>query len=131
MTIKIKDDDTFKEANEVHIKDGDTWKRTKKVHIKDDDTWKIAHESLATYTFTKDAAPATDGAYGVYTDIDLDDYFDADDKFWNCKVVIDSDVAIIALATGSGYGGTLTIENNGYILGHGGAGGDGGNASSY
>jgi len=135
MGIKVKDSGSFKDVDQVHVKDSGAWKKSKIVHVKDSGVWKISHESLVTYTFTKGDAPATDGAYGVYTDVNLDQYFDAADKFWNCKAVINSDVVFIAsststyaLNTGSGYGGTLTIENNGSIVGRGGNGGKGGNA---
>ena len=133
MSLKVNDGGTWKEPTEVSVKDGSTWKKSKVVWVNDSGTWKKAYERLRTYTFTKAGAPTTDGSYGVYTDINLDDYFTSADKLWNCKVVIDSDVAIVAsstsafaLTTGSGYGGTLTIENNGYILGRGGNGGAGG-----
>jgi len=135
MSLKVKDSGAWEVPTDIWVKDGGSWSKSKSIWVKEAGAWEKAFERERVYTFTKANAPDSDSGYGVYTDIDLDDYFDADDKFWNCKVVIDSDVAIIAssttdyaLTTGSGYGGTLTIENNGYIMGRGGNGGTGGAA---
>ena len=124
MTIKVKDAGTFKEAEEVHIKDGGTWKRTKKVHVKDGGVWKEAHRSVWSYTVSSNT-----------NKLDLD-LLSGIDKFYDVIITINSgvyvysdDPAVPALKTGAGYGGNLTIINNGYIYGGGGAGGAGGDGN--
>lgn len=123
MAIKIKDSGTFKDVDEVHIKDSGTWKRAKRVLVKDSGTWEESHRSTYYHTISSNTNKV---------DLDLLSL----DRFYDVVVTINSGVYVYsddtstpALKTGTGYGGTLTIINNGYIYGAGGTGGLGGGSN--
>tara|TARA_B100000959_G_scaffold268496_2_gene313280 strand:- start:4719 stop:5840 length:1122 start_codon:yes stop_codon:yes gene_type:complete len=146
LSTKVKLSGTWTEIDAQHVKISGVWKPVARSYAKLSGTWTETWGAERTVKFTKSdtpvttgndrvyAAPTTDGTFGVYTDIDLDSYFSSDDKDYPCRAIVDSDVYIVASATsafaiktGASYTKTITIENNGNVLGRGGAGGTGGN----
>jgi hypothetical protein len=124
MTINIKDGGVWKEAT-MYVKDGGTWKAVQEGYIKDAGTWKqfLMSRVSSSYTFAANTANASlnlstvAGYVSGKTDI---------------TVTVNSGVYLYATSTG-GYalnltggavGDTLTIVNNGFIMGQGGKGGD-------
>ena len=127
MSIKSKVSGVW-ESILPHVKAGGTWKPVRNVHTKVAGTWEVTYRHEYVYTF--DA--------GVHTDVDLNLASLGLDKFNKVRIVIPADASLVAsstslyaLRTGTGYGSTLTIENNGVILGRGGNGGGGGSGYSY
>lgn len=104
------------------VKVGGSWVNAKVVWVKALGNWKKVYEYEWVYTYPS----------GVHYDQDID-LLSGIDKYHNVKIIIPSTAALVAsstsgyaLKTGSGFGGSLTIENNGSILGRGGNGGNGG-----
>ena len=119
------------------VKVGGVWKTVEKISVKAGGAWQVVHQNTFNYTFSA----------GMHFESDLDLLISASQKTGNVIVTIPSDAWLIGggsttyadgsgtqsekngtagLKTGSGYGGTLTIINNGYIYGRGGAGSGGG-----
>ena len=121
MAIKVHNSTDWDVANDVHIHNGTSFERTKRVLVHNGTDFVEQHRSNWSYTYTSDT-----------NQVDLDELTDID-KFYDVTITIDEgvtiysdDTTIPAFKTGSGYGGTLTIINNGYIYGAGGVGGAGG-----
>jgi len=124
LSIKAKVNGTWQNAHKVHVKNNG-WKQVRTVHNKVNGTWQKTYEYEYVYTL----------ASGAHGSIDLDDY--ALDKFHNVRFIVPSNAQVVAtntstpaIKTGTGYGGTLVIENHGKIYGRGGSGGDGGDSNS-
>ena len=119
------------------VKVGGVWKTVEKISVKAGGAWQVVHQNTFNYTFSA----------GMHFESDLDLLISASQKTGDVIVTIPSDAWLIGggsttyadgsgtqsekngtsgLKTGSGYGGTLTIINNGYIYGRGGAGSGGG-----
>ena len=120
LSIKTKVSGTWQNAK-PHVKVSGTWEPVRTVWSKVNGGWVSTYEHEYVYTF----------AAGTHTDVDLDTL--GLDKFNHVRIVIPSNATLIAsststyaLKTGTGYGGTLTIENNGVVYGRGGNGGGGG-----
>ena len=123
LNTKVKVGGTWK-VTQPHVKTAGTWKKVKIAYAKAGGTWGKTFEYEWVYTF----------AAGTYSDVDIDTLAGMD-KYHNVRIVIPSTVTIIAsstsayaLKTGSGYAGTLTIQNSGTVLGRGGDAGTGGHA---
>jgi|AJXC01.1.fsa_nt_gi hypothetical protein len=119
MSISRKIDLTWTEVQDVYVKQESQWKRAKKVFVKSGGVWKETHSSLHTLNISTDV-----------NNLDLDN--EAIDRFNDVKVIVNSGVTVAStnintpsFKTGVGYGGTLTIVNNGNIWGCGGIGGTG------
>ena len=119
MSIKIKDSGSFKEPIKISVKDGGSWKEVLTGSVKDGGSWKEFYQRKFTYTVSSDV-----------NKLDLDTVLTSDNKLGDVDVIINSGVYVYsdatgtpALLTGSGVAGVLTIINNGYIIGAGGAGG--------
>lgn len=126
MNIKTKVGGTWQTAT-PHVKVSGTWEKVKKAYAKVGGSWQTTYEYEWVYTFSA----------GEHTDVDIDTLAGID-KYHNVRIVIPSNATLVAsststyaLKTGSGYSGTLTIVNNGSILGRGGNGGNGGFGYSY
>ena len=121
MPISVKDSGTIRTPTAIWVKKDGDLKRIKKVQVKDGGSWRDSFRSVWSYTFTSNQ-----------NQVDLDNLAGID-KFMDVEITINSGVYIYsdntgvpAFKTGQGYGGTLTIINNGYIYGCGGTGGSGG-----
>jgi hypothetical protein len=140
-----ENDAIIKKVEEVVVKNASgAIKIIQSIHIKNDNgSIKQVYERLRTVEFANQYATAvTTGQDRRYTadsnnnfyDIDLDNYFNVDDKRGRCKITINSGVHLIptsaakyGIRTGGSYGKyILEIINEGDILGFGGAGGRGG-----
>ena len=105
----------------LSIKDGGSFKEPIKIEVKDGGSWKEFYERKFTYTVSSDV-----------NQLDLDSVLSSDNKLGDVDVIINSGIYVYsnstgtpAFITGTGVAGTLTIINNGYIIGAGGAGGGG------
>tara|TARA_R110000764_G_scaffold117211_1_gene204272 strand:+ start:1288 stop:2145 length:858 start_codon:yes stop_codon:yes gene_type:complete len=126
LNTKVKVGGIWTDAK-PHVKVSGTWKKVKIAYSKVGGSWQKTYEYEWVYTFSA----------GEHTDVDIDTLAGID-KYYNVRVVIPSNATLVAsstnayaLKTGSGYSGTLTIVNNGSILGRGGNGGGGGSGYSY
>jgi len=124
LSIKINNNGTWV-TPVPYVKVSDSWAKVKRIYTKVSGTWRTIYEYGSVYTFS----------VAEHVDVDLDTL--GLDKYHNVRVVIPSGAVLVAsttstyaLKTGTGYTGTLTIENNGKILGRGGRGGHGGNSSA-
>ena len=122
MSLSIKDGGSFKEPIKIEVKDGGSWKEVLTGSIKDGGSWKEFYQRKYTYTVSSDV-----------NQLDLDSVLSSDNKLGDVDVIINSGIYVYsdstgtpAFITGTGVAGTLTIINNGYIIGAGGAGGTGG-----
>lgn len=131
MPAFIKDAGIWKQIKAAFIKDAGSWKQVGTVFIKDSGTWKpcpIGIELLISADTTdyniKAQAVATgwDGITPTQITVTVQSGI----------YVSASTVSTYAMDTGSGFpvGTTITLVNNGFILGLGGAGGAGGSVSS-
>jgi len=125
LNIKINNNGTWV-TPVPYVKVSDSWAKARRVYTKVAGSWHNIYEHEYVHTFS----------VSTHTDVDLDTL--GLDKYHNVRVVIPSGATLVAsttstyaLKTGTGYGGTLTIENNGKILGRGGNGGGGGRSSSF
>jgi hypothetical protein len=126
MTIHVKDGGVWKEAS-LYVRDGGTWKAVNEGYIKDAGTWKqfFMNRVAASLTISSNTANYTlntakvSGYVAGKTDVTL---------------TINSGVVVYSNSTGTAAfivdnswttGDTLTIINNGTILGRGGDGGRG------
>jgi hypothetical protein len=126
MTINVKDGGAWKEAS-LFVRDGGTWKTVNEGYIKDSGTWKqfFVNRVSKSITISSDTANYTlntakvTGYVAGKTDVTL---------------TINSGVTVYSGSTGSyaftvdtswASGDTVTIINNGTIIGRGGNGGNG------
>ena len=153
MTINIKKNapgNTVEWVNAIpKVKVSTTsWVDVKKIWVKKSATeWKSVYEQETVYTFPVGSGTALNPT--VINDVDLggndadgNPYFTVDQKLKDCRVIIPAGVALVAstvaeyaLKTGSVYGGKLTLQVDGLLLGRGGNGGaatadNGGNGSA-
>ena len=122
LNTKVKVGSSWETVQKIHVKNGGTWTQVKRAYGKVGASWETTYEYEWVYEYST----------GEHLDQDID-LISGIDKFHNVRIVIPSGTTIrsslatgYALNTGSGYGGALTIENAGSILGAGGNGGDGG-----
>ena len=108
-----------------YVKVGGAWVAARIAWVKAAGNWKKAYEYEWLYTLPT----------GEINDFDIDTIAGID-KYHSVTITIPSGTTLVAsststyaLRTGSGYGGTLKIINNGKILGRGGNGGNGGTNS--
>ena len=125
MPISVKDSGSIRTPTAIWVKKDGDWKRIKRVKVKSGGSWRDSYRSTWYYTFTSNQ-----------NQVDLDN-LSGIDKFMDVEITINSGVYIYsnstsvpAFKTGSGYGGTLKIINNGFIFGCGGSGGGGGAPNS-
>ena len=124
LSIKAKVGSTFHTVKpSVNI--NGNWRPVIKAYVKVGGVWQTTYEYEYVYQFVT----------GDFYDVDLDNL--SLDKTHNVKIVINSGARLLAsstsayaLRTGTGYGGALTIENNGAIWGASGNGGGGGLSGS-
>jgi len=124
------------------------WEDVKKIWVKKSSTeWKSVYEQETVYIFPEGSGTALNPT--VINDVDLggndadgNPYFTVDQKLKDCRVIVPENVALVAsttlkyaLKTGSGYGGKLTLQVDGRVLGRGGNGSQGssggGSQASY
>ncbi len=120
IRTSIKEGGVWKDAKDIYIKDGGTWKRGKSVYIKDSGTWKKTHSSTWSYTFTSNATNVN-----ISQLAGIDPFYDIEITINPGVYIYSTDVNTYAMRTGTGFGGILTVINNGYIYGAGGKGGQG------
>ena len=126
MSIKAKVSGSYVTTT-PSVKVAGTWTKVKKVYAKRSGSWSTPlYEYEWIYTFSA----------AIHTDVDVDT-ISGIDKYHNVRIIIPSGATLVAsststyaLRTGVGYGGTLTIQNAGKILGRGGRGGNGGTSGS-
>lgn len=127
MTLSVKDGGTWKDVTTIYVKDGGTWKQVVDGYVKTGGVWTkftaVNRVSLS-YTFASNTANASlnlssIGGYQAGTS--------------DITITVNADVYLYATSTGNyglnitggTTGDTLTIVNNGFIMGQGGVGGTG------
>ena len=122
LSIKTKIGGAWAISNPL-VKVGGSWVPVNTMSIKVGGSWQEVLPSV--YTFPT----------GEHNDIDLDSL--SLDRTGDVRIIIPAGAVIVAsttlafaMKTGTGYGGTLTIQNAGLILGRGGKGGGGGGNSN-
>ena len=126
LNIKAKVSNSWQTLT-PRVKAGGGWQSVRMAWVKVGGIWQPTYQYVWEYTF----------ASGEHTDVDLDN-LSGIDKFHHVTITIPAGATLVAsstsayaLKTGTGYGGTLKIINNGKILGRGGAGGTGGQSTSH
>ncbi len=131
MPIHSKVSGDYKLIKNVWFKEGGVWKPVPDIYVKADGAWKRVHKGLVTFVFSA-TITGTIYNYNMYNALVA--------AGWDGTAIVQATVTIAtgaivssatttsyAFDTGSTYaeGSTLTLINNGKILGKGGKGGNG------
>ena len=118
------------------VKVGGIWKATPTIHVKIGEAWKQVHEDLVTFVFSASIS-GTVYNYNMYSALvaagwNQIDIVQATITINAGAIVSSTSTTTYAFTTGSTYyeGSTLTLINNGKILGKGGKGGAGSNGDA-
>jgi hypothetical protein len=131
MPLYVKDAGTWKQVKTLFIKDAGTWKQVSTVYVKDAGVWKacpvgielLISADTTNYNIKNEAiAAGWDGITPTQITVTVQ----------SGVYVSATGTSSYAMDTGSGFpaGTTITIINNGFIIGKGGNGGGGGSVSS-
>lgn len=120
MALHVKDDGIWKPVAHLHVRDAGIWKPVKNAFVRQAGAWSRFYASEVVVTITAHTAQANVQSYFTAADWA--------DPLLDKRLIIAPGVhvwsytpSVPGLSTGTGRGGKLTIENNGYILGAGGA----------